>query len=67
MKFKRKLSEVLYIKRIMPRFKYARNISGNGTFQLNFSGGFGAFSDVWDGVFDNSSWLLMFTLPPYGY
>ena len=31
-------------------------------FKINFSGGFGAFSDVWDGVFDNSSWLLMFTL-----
>ena len=32
----------------MPFFKYANGVE---TFYLNFSDGFGALSDIWDGVF----------------
>ena len=39
--------------------------SGIETFKLNFSCGFRAFWDVWDGVLDKNLLSLTFTLPIY--
>ena len=51
MKFKRKLSEALYIKELSPSLNKQE---ASVTLKRFNCDGFGAFSDVWDVVFENT-------------